>query len=127
MNITAIAQAVLVAGTLLAPGPARAEALDVAEHPAQSQFFPLQPPAAGGDARAEVRELLRKISELDDQWNGLGPAERNQRLTGLQQEVTVVDRDTRNLPPDQQPEVEGMLGVAVLRLADIMGKMRAAS
>jgi hypothetical protein len=122
MKIMPIFQALLVAGALLAPAPARAE---VTAQPALSHFHPLQPP--GPDARSEVQELLRQISELDDQWNGLSPAERNRRIAGLQQQVTTVDRDTRNLPPDQQPEVQGMLTLAVIRLADIMGKMRAAS
>ncbi|WP_156766524.1 hypothetical protein [Mycobacterium sp. E2327] len=111
-----------VAGTLAASGPARA---DVTAPPALSRSHPLQPPPP--DPKGEVQELLRQVSELDDQWNSLPPAQRNQRLAALQQQATTVDRETRNLPPDQQPEVEGMLGLAVLRLADIMGKMRAAS
>lgn len=123
-NVTAVVEAGLLAAAILIGAPARAEV----PPPTLDHAFPLQPPPGPqADARAEVQELLRQISELDDQWNGLSQAQRNQRIAGLQQQVTVVDRDTRNLPPDQQPEVQGMLGVAILRLADIMGKMRAAS
>jgi NhaP-type Na+/H+ and K+/H+ antiporter len=114
VKITAIITACLVAGTLMTAGPAQAE---LTAQPALSPIQKLQ-----NDARSEVQELLRQISELDDQWDGLSPAERNQRIAGLQQQVTVVDRDTRNLPPEQRPEVEAMLGVAVVRLADILRK-----
>ncbi|OBG36291.1 hypothetical protein [Mycobacterium sp. E3198] len=105
--------------------PAHAE---VTVRSAPSQFHPLQPPPAPPtDARSQVQELLRQTSELDDQWNGLAPAERNRRLAALQQQATTVQNDVNNLPPDQKPEVQGMLMLAVIRLADILGKMRAAS
>lgn len=105
--------------------PAHAE---VTAQPAPGHFHPLQPPPAPPtDARSEVQELLRQTSELDDQWNGLTPAQRNQRLTALQQQATTVQNDVNNLPPDQKPEVQGMLTLAVIRLANILGKMRAAS
>ncbi|MCV7090845.1 hypothetical protein [Mycobacterium interjectum] len=101
---------------------------EVTAQPALSHFHPLQPPpGAPTDARSEVQELLRQTSELDDQWNGLDPAQRNQRLTALQQQATTVQNDVNNLPPDQKPEVQGMLTLAVVRLADVLGKMRAAS
>ncbi|OBF79868.1 hypothetical protein A5791_10305 [Mycobacterium sp. 852002-51163_SCH5372311] len=114
MKFTAIVTACLVAGTVMTTGPAQAE---LTAPPALSPVPKLQ-----SDPKSEVQELLRQISELDDRWDGLSPAERNQRIAGLQQQVTVVDRDTRNLPPEQQPEVEAMLGVAVVRLADILRK-----
>ncbi len=115
----------LVVGALMTATPAQAE---VTAQPAPSQFHPLQPPPAPPtDARSEVQELLRQTSELDDQWNGLDPAQRNQRLTALQRQATAVQNDVNNLPPDQKPEVQGMLMLAVIRLANILGKMRAAS
>lgn len=39
-----------------------------------------------------------------------------------QLQATTVDRDTRNLPPDQQPAVEGTLGLAIVRLLDLARK-----
>jgi hypothetical protein len=119
MRITAIVVAGLVAGTLTA-SPAQAEA--PAQH-APSHFYPLQPPPPG-DPRAEVEELLRQISELDDNWDSLTPAQRNQRIAGLQQQVTRVQNDVDSLPPEQRPEVQGMLGMAVIKLADILRKQQ---
>ena len=124
-RITAIIEAVLLGAAFLIGIPARAV---VTAQPAPSHFHPLQPPPAPPtDARSEVQELLRQTSELDDQWNSLPPAQRNQRLTALQQQATTVQNDVNNLPPEQKPEVQGMLMLAVIRLANILGKMRAAS
>ena len=112
----------LVVGALMAAAPAPAE---VTAHPAVADVYPLRPPPAlQSDPKSEVQELLRQISELDDQWDGLTPAQRNQRIAGLQQQVTVVQNDVNDLPPDQRPEVQGMLGVAIVRLADILRKER---
>jgi hypothetical protein len=120
MRITAIVVAGLLAGTLATASPAQAEMM---AQPAHSHFYPLQPsPGLQSDPESEVQELLRQISELDDSWDSLSPAQRNQRIAGLQQQVTTVQRDVQNLPPDQRPEVQGMLGVAVIRLADILRK-----
>lgn len=121
-NKLAIAAAGLMAGALVAGSPARAE---VTAQPAVTHSYPLRPPPAlQSDPKSEVQELLRQISELDDQWDGLSPAERNQRIAGLQQQVTVVQNDVNNLPPEQKPEVQGMLGLAIVRLADILRKER---
>jgi hypothetical protein len=120
----AVIEAALLGAGILIGIPARAE---VAVRPAVGQFHPLQPPPAPADARSEVAELLRQTSELDDQWNDLPPAQRNQRLAALQQQATAVQNDVNNLPSDQKPEVQGMLMLAVIRLANILGKMRAAS
>ncbi|WP_077099651.1 hypothetical protein [Mycobacterium terramassiliense] len=110
---------------ILAGTPAHAE---VTAQPAPGHFHPLQPPAAPpSDAKSDVQELLRQTSELDDQWNGLNPAQRNERLAALQQQATRVQGEVNDLPPEQKPEVQGMLTLAVIRLADILGKMRAAS
>lgn len=124
-RILAIIEAALLGAAVLIGIPARAE---VTAQPVPSQFHPLQPPPAPpADARSEVQELLRQTSELDDQWNDLAPAERNRRLAALQQQATTVQNDVNNLPPEQKPEVQGMLMLAVIRLANILGKMRAAS
>jgi hypothetical protein len=110
----AIAAAALVAGALLTASPAQAEL------PVRPALSPVQ--SLGSDPRSEVQELLRQISELDDSWDGLTPAQRNQRIAGLQQQVTKVQQDVQSLPPDQRPEVQAMLGTAVIRLADILRK-----
>ncbi len=99
MKITAIVMASLVAGAVLAAGPARAQ---VTAQPAPSNFHPLQPPPAPdsqSDARSEVEELQRQVSDLHDSWDGLTPEQRQQRLTGLQQQATRVSNDVQNLPP----------------------------
>lgn len=125
MRFTVIIEAALLGTAMLIGIPARAE---VIAQPALSHVRPLQPPPAPPtDARFQVQELLRQTSELDDQWNDLTPAQRSQRLTALQQQATAVQNDVNNLPPDQKPEVQGMLTLAVIRLANILGKMRAAS
>ena len=120
MRIAAIVAGGVVAGTLAMAIPAQAEP---ATQPAPSHFYPLQPPPSA-DPRAEVEELLRQISDLDDNYEGLTPAQRNQRIAGLQQQVTKVQNDVQGLPPEQQPEVQGMLGLAVIKLADILRKQQ---
>ena len=119
MRITAILVAGLLAGTLVSASPAQAE---VTAQPSLGHFYPLQPPPS--DPRAEVQELLRQISELDDNWDSFTPAQRNQRIAGLQQQVTIVQNEVDGLPPDQRPEVQGMLGLAVIKLADILRKQQ---
>ncbi|VBA58983.1 hypothetical protein LAUMK41_03255 [Mycobacterium attenuatum] len=120
MKIRTIAVAGLLASTLLAVAPAHAE---VAARPLPIQVHPLQPaPRVEPDPRSEVQELLQQISDLDDNWDGLTPQQRQQRVAQLQQQVTVVDRDTRNLPADQQPEVQAMLSMAVVKLVDLVMK-----
>ena len=120
MRTTAIAIAGLVASTLVTASPLRAE---VTTQPGLSHFYPLQPsPSLGSDPRSEVQELLRQISELDDSWDSLTPAQRNQRIAGLQQQVTTVQDDIQNLPPDQRPEVQAMLGLAVVKLVAIRSR-----
>jgi hypothetical protein len=106
MRIIAIVEALLVAGALLLAGPVRAE---VTAQPAPSQFYPLRPPPSLGDPMAEAEELSRQISDLDGAWDSLSPAVRNQRIAGLQQQVTKVDLDSRNLPQDQKAQVDAIL------------------
>jgi hypothetical protein len=78
--------------------------------------------AAHADPMSEVQELQQQISELHDNWDGLTPEQRNQRIAQLQRQVTTVDRDTRNLPPDQQLAVEGPLLSSALQLAELLHK-----
>jgi len=120
MRITAIVLAGPVAGTLATANPAQAE---VTGQPVLSHYYPLQPsPALQSDPKSEVQELLRQISELDDSWDSLTPAQRNERIAGLQHQVTRVQNEVRNLPPEQRPEVQASLGLAIVRLADVLRK-----
>jgi hypothetical protein len=118
MRITAIVEAVLVAGALLAAGPARAE---VTAPPALSHFYPQQP-APPSDPSSEADELRRQIEDLDASWDGLTPEQRNQRIAGLQQQVTKVDLDTRNLPQDQKAGVDAILLPSIIHLGDLLRK-----
>lgn len=83
------------------------------------------PPAAASpslavDPKAEVEELLRQATELDDNWDNLTPAQRNQQIAALRQQADTVQREVDNLPPNEQPEVQGMLNLVALRLAHIL-------
>ena len=118
MRIIAIVEAFLVAGALLAAGPVKA---DVTAQPAPSHFYPLQP-APPGDARAEAEELRRQIEDLDANWDSLSPAVRNQRIAGLQQQVTKVDLDSRNMPQDQKAGVDAILLPSLGHLAALVMK-----
>jgi hypothetical protein len=106
MRIIAIVEALLVAGALLLAGPVRAE---VTAQPAPSQFYPQRPPPSLGDPMAEAEELQSQIADLDGAWDSLSPQVRNQRIAGLQQQVTKVDLDSRNLPQDQKAQVDAIL------------------
>ena len=118
MRIIAIVEAVMVAGALLAAGPVKAE---VPAQPAPTHFYPLQP-APPGDAYAEADELQRQIADLDANWDSLSPAVRNQRIAGLQQLVTRVDMDSRNMPQDQKAGVDAILLPSLGHLAALVMK-----
>jgi hypothetical protein len=118
MRIIAVVEAFLVAGALLAAGPVKAE---VTAQPAPSHFYPLQP-APPADPRAEAEELRRQIEDLDGNWDSLSPATRNQRIAGLQQQVTKVDMDTRNVPQDQKAGVDAILLPSIIQLGDLLRK-----
>lgn len=118
MRIIAIVEALLVAGALLAAGPVKAE---VPVQPAPTHFYPLQP-APPGDAYAEADELQRQIADLDANWDNLPPAVRNQRIAGLQQLVTRVDLDSRNMPQDQKAGVDAILLPSLGHLAALVMK-----
>jgi hypothetical protein len=119
MRIIAIVEAFLVAAALLAAGPVKAE---VTVQPATSHFNPLQPSLPLGDPMAEAEELQRQIADLDGSWDSLNPAQRNQRIAGLQQQVTQVDLDSRNLPQDQKAGVDAILLPSLGHLAALLMK-----
>jgi hypothetical protein len=119
MRIIAIVEAFLVAAALLAAGPVKAE---VTVQPATSHFNPLQPSLPLGDPMAEAEELQRQIADLDGSWDSLNPAQRNQRIAGLQQQVTQVDLDSRNLPQDQKAGVDAILLPSLGHLAALVMK-----
>ncbi len=71
---------------------------------------------------AEADELQREIADLDTNWDSLTPAQRNQRIAGLQQLVTQVDLDSRNLPQDQKAGVDAILLPSLGHLAALVMK-----
>jgi invasion protein IalB len=81
--------------------------------------------AAQADPMSEVQELQGQVSELHDSWDSLTPEQRNQRIAQLQRQVTTVDRETKDLPPDQQMAVELPLVSTALQLADLLRKASA--
>jgi hypothetical protein len=119
MRFIAIIEAALVAGALLAAGPAKAEA---PAPPALTQFNPLRPSLPLGDPMAEADDLQRQIADLDNSWDSLNPAQRNQRIKGLQDLVTQVDLDSRNLPQDQKAGVDAILLPSLGHLAALVMK-----
>lgn len=120
-KITATVVSGLVAGALVAAGPAAA---DVAAQPTVGHVYPLRPLISQGDPFAEADELRRQIADLDASWEGLSPAERNQRIKGLQDQVTKVDLDSRNLPQDQKAGVDAILLPSLIHLADLLRKVQ---
>ena len=121
MRITAILMAGLLAGVPLAASPAQAE---MTAQPALGHFYPLQPPPVQSDPFSEAEELRRQIAGLDASWDSLTPQQRNQRIAGLQQQVTKVDLDSRNLPQDQKAAVDAILLPSLIHLADLLGKVQ---
>jgi len=120
-RITAIIEAGLLAAAVLTAHPAHADAMP---QPAPSHFYPLQPPPVQSDPFAEAEELRRQIADLDASWDGLTKEQRNQRIAGLQQQVTKVDLDSRNLPQDQKAAVDAILLPSLIQLADLLRKVQ---
>jgi len=118
MRITAVAIAGLVATTLVTAGPAQA---DVTAQPAPSHLYVLQP-SFSLSPQSDAEELRLQISELDAGWDSLTPQQRNQRIAGLQQQVTQVDLETRNGPRDQLAQVDAVLAPSLIHLADLVRK-----
>ncbi|WP_133160814.1 hypothetical protein [Mycobacterium ahvazicum] len=124
MRFAAIALAGLLAGTSLTASTAHA---DMVPGPVPAHIYPLQPPpgpVVNPDPVVAVQDFQRHISDLHDNWDALSPDERNQRLKALQQEAPMVEAETRNLPPGQQLQVEGMLLSAMFQLTDLLRRMR---
>jgi hypothetical protein len=110
MKVTLMAMAGLVAGMLMTAGPAHADV----PRPLQPSFT-LSP-------QSDAEELRRQINDLDAAWDSLTPAERNQRIAGLQQQVTQVDLETRNGPRDQLAQVDAILLPSLIHLASLVKK-----
>jgi len=118
MRITATAIAGLVAGTLVTASPVQA---DVTAQPAPSHFHPLQP-SFSLSPQSDAEEVRREIADLDAAWGSLTPAERNQRLTQIQQQLTNLDFETRNMPQDQKAGVDLILLPSLVNLGRLVGK-----
>jgi hypothetical protein len=110
MKITALAIAGLAAGTLITASPVRA---DVAR-PLQPSFI-LSP-------QSEAEDIRREIADLDVQWGSLSPADRQQRLTQIQNQLTNLDFETRNMPQNQKAGVDLILLPSLSHLAVLLGK-----
>ncbi|CDO86630.1 hypothetical protein AWC29_16415 [Mycobacterium triplex] len=124
MKIVAAALAGLVAGASLTASTAHA---DMTAGPVQAHFYPLQPPSGpvvDPDPVVAVQNFQAHIADLHDNWDALSPDERNRRLKVLQQEAPLIEAETRNLPPGQQLQVEGMLLSAMFQLTDLLRRMR---
>lgn len=118
MRTVAIALAGLVAGTVITTSPAQAE---VTAQTPPSHFYPQQP-SFPLDPQSDAEELRRQISDLDASWDSLTPQQRNQRIAGLQRQVTQVDLETRNGPQDQKAQVDAILLPSLAQLAGLVGK-----
>ncbi|MGB9224623.1 hypothetical protein [Mycobacterium sp.] len=106
MRITAIAAAGLVAGTLLTASPAQAQ-----------PSFPLSP-------QSDAQDVRQQIADLDAAWDSLTPAQRNQRFTQIQQGLTKLDFETRNVPQDQKAGVDLILLPALGNLGSLYQRVR---
>ena len=118
MNTRTTAIAGLVAMMLMTAGPAHAE---VGPQPAVSHFYPLQP-SFSQSPQSEADEIRRQIADLDGSWNSLSPQDRNQRLTQLQQLLTNLDFETRDMPQDQKAGVDVILLPSLVNLANLVRK-----
>ena len=118
MRIRALAIAGLAAGTLVRASPAQA---DVAAQPAPSHLQPSVPLSPQSDAE----DVRRQIADLDAAWDSLTPAQRNQRFTQIQQSLTNLDFETRNMPQDQKAGVDGILLPSLMNLASLYRKAKA--
>jgi hypothetical protein len=114
MKLTAFAVAGLIA--LAAAGPAQA---DVMAPPAPSYFhqgpFSLTP-------QSEADDIRREIADLDYAWGSLSPADRNARLTQIQNQLTKLDFETRNMPQNEKAGVDAILLPSLGHLAVLVGK-----
>ena len=107
MKIATMVVAGLVTVTLFTASPAYAD-----------------PVVVDPDPVVAVQELQGQIFDLHDNWDALGPDERQRRIKALQQQATLVDAETRSLAPLQQLQVEGMLLSSTFQLADLLRQLR---
>ncbi|MBV9514961.1 MAG: hypothetical protein JO280_13120 [Mycobacteriaceae bacterium] len=120
MRIKAIAVAGLVASTLVTTSAAQAQ---VTTQATQSHSYPLQPaPSPQPDPTSEAQDLRQQIAELNSEWDSLTADQRNQRIAQLQQQVTMVDENSRNLPQDQKAQVDLVLLPSLIDLGDLLRK-----
>ncbi|MBV8964856.1 MAG: hypothetical protein JO191_01635 [Mycobacteriaceae bacterium] len=120
MRIKAIAVAGLVASTLVTASAAQAQ---VTTQATQSHSYPLQPaPSPQPDPTSEAQDLRQQIAELNSEWDSLTADQRNQRIAQLQQQVTMVDENSRNLPQDQKAQVDLVLLPSLIDLGDLLRK-----
>jgi hypothetical protein len=122
MRITAIAVAGLVAGELLTASPAQA---DVTAQPALSHFYPLQP-SFSLSPQSDAEDVRQQIADLDAAWDSLTPAQRNQRFAQIQQSLTNLDFETRNMPQDQKSGVDVILLPSLMNLGNLYRRVRTA-
>jgi hypothetical protein len=115
MRITAIAVAGLVAGALVTAGTARAEVT------VQGGLYPLRP-SFSLSPQSEAEDIRREIADLDAAWGSLSPADRNQRLTQIQNQLTKLDFETRNMPQNEKAGVDAILLPSLPHLAVLLGK-----
>jgi hypothetical protein len=124
MRITVIAVAGLVTatltGTLVKASPAQAE---VIAQPALSHSYPLQP-SFPLSPQSDAEDVRQQIADLDAAWDSLTPGQRNQRFTQIQQGLTKLDFETRNVPQDQKAGVDLILLPALGNLGSLYQRVR---
>ncbi len=120
MRITAIAVAGLMAGTLATASPAQAE---VTASPALTYFQPLRP-SLPLSPQSDAEDVRRQIADLDAQWDSLTPAQRDQRFKQIQNSLTNLDFETRNVPQDQKAGVDLILLPALGSLGSLYQRVR---
>jgi len=110
MKITALAIAGLAVGTLVTASPAHADV----PRPQQPSFS-LSP-------QSEADDIRREIADLDAAWGSLSQADRQQRLTQIQNQLTNLDFETRNMPQNEKAGVDLILLPSLSHLAVLLGK-----
>ena len=115
-----MALAALLAGAVVTAPAVQAE---VTAQPAPSNSYALHP-SFSLSPQSDAEELRRQIADLDAAWDSLTPQQRNQRITGLQNQVTQVDLETRNSPQGEKAQVDAILLPSLLHLADLLRKVQ---
>jgi hypothetical protein len=110
-----MALAGLVAGALITAGAAQAEV------PAPGGLYPLRP-SLSLSPQSEADDIRREIADLDASWGSLSPGDRNQRLNTIQNQLTHLDFETRNMPQNEKAGVDAILLPSLPHLAVLLGK-----